>query len=82
MLENESDWKLLTRQLEGNLKRSYRLLTPILDDKNISSTIDTIASKVNGLEELIREKNELNETDIENIKNIEKRLYNIRKEFE
>lgn len=82
VLENESDWKLLTRQLEGNLKRSYRLLTPILDDKNISSTIDTIASKVNGLEELIREKKELNETDIENIKNIEKRLYNIRKEFE
>lgn len=81
-LENESDWKLLSKQLEGNLKRSYRLLTPILDDKNISSTIETILSKVNGLEELIREKNELKEIDIENMKLIEKKLYNLRKEFE
>lgn len=81
-LENESDWKLLSKQLEGNLKRSHRLLTPILDDKNISSTIETILSKVNGLEELIQEKQELKDTDIENMKLIERKLYNIRKEFE
>lgn len=81
-LENESDWKLLTPQLAGNLKRSYRLLTPILDDKNISSTIETILSKVKGLEDLIKEKKELNVTDIENMKLIEKKLYNLRKEFE
>lgn len=81
-LENESDWKLLTPQLEGNLKHSYRLLTPILDDKNISSTLDTIVSKVNGIEELIKEKNEIDDKDIETIKQIEKKLYNIRKEFE
>ena len=82
VLENESDWKLLTKQLEGNLKRSYRLLTPILDDKNISLTIETIFSKVKGLEELIKEKNEVSENDIENIRQIEKKLYNIRREFE
>ena len=64
------------------MKRSYRLLTPILDDKNISSTIETILSKVKGLEDLIKEKKELNVTDIENMKLIEKKLYNLRKEFE
>ncbi len=81
-LENESDWKLLTKPLEGNLKRAHRLLTPILDDKNISSIIETILSKVKGLEELVKEKNTLNESDIDGIREVEKRLYNLRKEFD
>lgn len=81
-LENENDWKLLTKHLEGNLKHHHRLLTPILDDKNISSTLELILSKINGIEEMIKEKNEIDEKDIYTIKEIEKRLYNIRKEFE
>ena len=81
-LENENDWKLLAKQLEGNLKHTKRLLDPILDDKNITLTIENIISKVNGLEELVKEKNELSDKDIENIKYIEKKLYSLRKEFE
>ena len=81
-LKNESDWKLLTEPFEMNLQKSYRLLTPILDDKNISTTIDAILSKINGLQELLLDRKTMEREDIDNLILIEQKIQDIREEFE
>ncbi len=81
-LDNEADWRMLDKKIDGNLRRTNSLLSSIVEDKGISSSIDLILAKSKSLKDLINQKNELNSKDIENIKEIEHILYNIRKEFD
>lgn len=81
-LINEEDWKSIVPQLLGNLKRTNTLLTNSIEDKNITSIIETVKIKISNLEEMLKKKSEINENDIENLHKIEKRIYSIRKEYE
>ena len=79
--KNESDWKLLTEPFEENLNIAYRKLTPTLEDKNISSTIETILSKINGLQELLLGRKKIEKEDMDNLVLIEQKIQDIKDEL-
>jgi len=81
-LEKEEDWKLLQSQLKGNLRNCNRQLDNMKDDKSISSIISAITTKVGRIESLLKEKNEIDSKSIKELKELESRIYKIRKEFE
>lgn len=81
-LENEEDWKMLSNQFKGNLRHTRKQLESYLDDNNIGSIISAISTKVENLENLIKDKPQMDAKSVENLKKIEKRIYMIRREFE
>lgn len=51
-LENESDWKMLDKRLQGNLRRTNSLLSSIVEDKSISLSIELMLIKARDLQKI------------------------------
>ncbi len=81
-LENESDWKMLSNQFKGNLRHTRRQLESYIDENNIGLIISSILTKINNLENIIKEIKEVDNKSLEDLKTIEKKIYSLRKEFE
>ena len=81
VLENEEDWKNLREQFTSNLKRTSGLLTEFNDEKSITSIIEGISIKVGNLEEMLKNKDEMSDEDLENLHSLEKRIYKIRTSY-
>lgn len=79
--ENESDWKQLKKPFEGNFKKTMKRLELHLEEKDIKKAVQDINDKLDVLKVLIKEQPELDVKVIEDLKNIEKKIYSIRKEY-
>ncbi len=81
-LITENDWKTLGKtQFKSTLSSAEHDLKEILQNKNAKDIISAIDQKVDSLENLIDKCNELDEEDVEKLKNINKRIYYIFKDF-
>lgn len=77
---SEADWQLLGKkggQLDQNLNDASQKLVTVLNDKNISKLIREVQVKVDRIEELLGQMDEVSETDIENLKTLSKAIYKI-----
>lgn len=81
-LKEESDWVLLKNKFSGNLNHTKKQLDEYIDENNITSIINAITTKLNNLKTLIDNKEILDVKDLNNLKKIEKTIYNIRKDFD
>lgn len=79
--QNEHDWENLKRKFEGNLNSASKQLKETLDDKNINSIIQNIEYKIIRLKELIEDKVELSDENIEKLKEFQKEFYRITKDL-
>lgn len=80
--QTESDWeKLGKKQFQKNLDDASEKLKETLKDKDITSIISLINLKLNSLEELLDNKEELSAADVDNLKNISKRVYQMIKDY-
>ncbi len=62
--QNEHDWILLgKKQFEANLKDATNKLDDVLNEKNISSLVSTISTKLNTLKEFLDNSEEILEDD-------------------
>ncbi len=81
-LITENDWKMLGKtQFKSILSAAEHDLKDILQNKNAKDLISAIDQKVDSLETLIDACNELDEEDVEKLQSINKRIYNIFREF-
>lgn len=80
--QNEHDWELLgKKQFAQNLKNASDKLEDVLNEKNVSSLISVILSKVRSLKECLDEDSALNEDDIKSLKEVNSDLWHIIKDF-
>ena len=68
-------------QFKSILSDAEHDLKDILQNKNAKDLISAIDQKVDSLETLIDACNELDEEDVEKLQSINKRIYNIFREF-
>lgn len=83
--ESEDDWKYLGRRggkLDQNLNNAVQKLDSVLKDKDITKLIREINVKVDRLEELVANADEVSADDIESMKALSKSLYKIYSKFE
>lgn len=80
-LNNEEDWKEISKKFGDNLKRSAKSLEEKLEEKDISGMIKSINSKVQILKLKTLNLDEISEEDLHIIHSVEKTLYEIRREF-
>ena len=81
-LITEDDWKNLgSNQFASNLASASKSLYDIHQNKSAKDLIDVIDQKVNMLETIVLNLNELDSTDLDTLKNINKRIYNLCKDF-
>lgn len=83
--ESEDDWKYLGRRggkLDQNLNNAVQKLDSVLKDKDITKLIREISVKVDRLEELVTNADEVSADDIESMKVLSKSLYKIYSKFE
>lgn len=83
--ESEDDWKYLGRRggkLDQNLNNAVQKLDSVLKDKDITKLIREINVKVDRLEELVVNADEVSADDIESMKALSKSLYKIYSKFE
>ena len=76
----ESDWEYLGRkggQLEQNLNNANELLKDSLTDKNISKLIREVQVKVDRIDELLTDVDEISEEDSKGLHELSKALYKI-----
>lgn len=81
-LNNEGDWAVIKSSLQGNLKSTERDIVDVLSDRSITDLLNTIDKKIENLEGLIAEVEDISEEDICILKKLSKRLYELWKEFE
>lgn len=83
--ESEDDWKYLGKRggkLDQNLNNAVQKLDSVLKDKDITKLIREISVKVDRLEELVTNADEVSADDIESMKVLSKSLYKIYSKFE
>jgi hypothetical protein len=83
--ESEDDWKYLGKRggkLDQNLNNAVQKLDSVLKDKDITKLIREINVKVDRLEELVANADEVSADDIESMKALSKSLYKIYSKFE
>ena len=83
--ESEDDWRYLGRRggkLDQNLNNAVQKLDSVLKDKDITKLIREINVKVDRLEELVANADEVSADDIESMKALSKSLYKIYSKFE
>ena len=83
--ESEDDWKYLGKRggkLDQNLNNAVQKLDSVLKDKDITKLIREISVKVDRLEELVTNADEVSADDIESMKVLSKSLYKIYSMFE
>ena len=83
--ESEDDWKYLGKRggkLDQNLNNAVQKLDSVLKDKDITKLIREINVKVDRLEELVVNADEVSADDIECMKALSKSLYKIYSKFE
>ena len=83
--ESEDDWKYLGKRggkLDQNLNNAVQKLDSVLKDKDITKLIREINVKVDRLEELVANADEVSADDIESMKTLSKSLYKIYSKFE
>ena len=83
--DSEDDWKYLGRRggkLDQNLNNAVQKLDSVLKDKDITKLIREINVKVDRLEELVANADEVSADDIESMKALSKSLYKIYSKFE
>lgn len=81
-LITEEDWKMLGKsQFKSILNSAKNDLNDILQNKNAKDLIFAIDQKVDSLETIIESFDELDKDDVEKLKKINKRIYNICREF-
>lgn len=82
--ESEDDWKYLGKRggkLDQNLNNAVQKLDSVLKDKDITKLIREISVKVDRLEELVENAEEMSADDIESMKALSKALYKISSKF-
>lgn len=82
--ESEDDWKYLGKRggkLDQNLNNAVQKLDSVLKDKDITKLIREISVKVDRLEELVENAEEMSADDIESMKALSKSLYKISSKF-
>lgn len=80
--QNEHDWELLgKKQFAQNLKNAANKLDDVLNEKNVTSLIGTIQSKVRSLKECLEESEELNSEDYNRLKETNSILWKIIKGY-
>ena len=76
----EADWQMLGRkggQFEQNLNNAAQKLVSVINDKNVSKLIREVQFKVNRIDELLSEMDEVSVADIASLKELSKLLYRI-----
>lgn len=83
--DSESDWHLLGKKrgkLEQNLNNAAQQLKSVISEKNVSKLIQEIQGKVDRLDELLEDMQEVSSEDIENLRVLSKAIYKIASEYE
>ena len=81
---SEADWEYLGRrggQLEQNLNYANEQLKDSLTDKNISKLIREVQGKVDRIDELLTDVEEISEDDLEGLHELSKAIYKIASRF-
>lgn len=80
--QNEKDWEALgKKQFAENLKHASDKLDDVINEKNVTSLINTILSKVKSLGECLEGDGELSEEDYKNLKEANSDLWQILKDY-
>lgn len=82
---SEADWQYLGRkggQLDQNLNNANEQLKDSLTDKNISKLVREVQIKVERIEELLSDVDEISLDDLNAMKELSKTIYKITKRFE
>lgn len=80
--QNEKDWEALgKKQFAENLKHASDKLDDVINEKNVTSLINTILSKVKSLSECLEGDGELSEEDYKNLKEANSDLWQILKDY-
>jgi hypothetical protein len=80
--QNEKDWEALgKKQFAQNLKNASDKLEDVLNEKNVTSLVMTIQSKVRSLMECLGENGELTLEDYKNLKEANSELWQILKDY-
>ena len=80
--QNEHDWELLgKKQFAQNLKDASNKLDDVLNEKNVTSLIGTIQSKVRSLKLCLEDSEELNSEDYNRLKETNSILWQIIKDY-
>lgn len=82
--DNENDWLLLGRtggKFDVNLNRASEELASIINDKNVSKTINEIKKKILKLDSLLEESSSISKEDISELKTAAKSLSKIADRF-
>ena len=80
--QNEHDWEQLgKKQFASNLKNASEQLDDVINEKNVSSLVLIICSKVKNLQECLDESGELSEEDFKNLKEANSILWQIMKGY-
>ncbi len=82
---SEADWRLLGRrggQLDQNLNNAVNKLTNVLTDKNLSKLIMEVQGKVDRIEELMEEMDEVSVDDLQSLKALSKSINKITAKYE
>lgn len=80
--QNEKDWEALgKKQFAANLKNASDKLDDVLNEKNVTSLVNTILGKVKSLTECLEGDGELSEEDYKNLKEANSDLWQILKDY-
>ena len=80
--QNEKDWETLgKKQFAANLKNASEKLDDVINEKNVTSLINTILGKVRTLTECLKEDGELNSEDYDNLKQANSDIWQILKDY-
>ena len=83
--ESEDDWKLLGKKggkLDQNLNCAVKNLASVLNDKDVAKLIADLKIKVDRIDELLEGMDEVNEEDINELKELSKAIYKITARYE
>lgn len=81
---SEDDWRFLGKRggkLEQNLNDAVNKLSSVLTDKNLSKLIMEVQRKVDRIEELMDEMEEVSTEDLKRLKELSKSIYKITTEY-
>lgn len=82
---SEVDWQLLGKKrgkLEQNLNNASQELRSVLNEKDVTKLIREVQVKVDRLEELLENMEEVSASDIDNLRSLSKAIYKITQKFE
>ena len=78
--KNEKDWEILgKKQFAENLYNASKKLEDVLQEKDVSSIVNSIQSKMNNLTNRLEKNDEISNDDLEVLKQVNKAIYEILK---